>query len=150
MLVADVATTFGEVRLRVTGLSMLPSIWPGDILTVRRVNPAELAKGRIALYRRQGNLIAHRIARVEPQRLITRGDTLPHDDPPLNVSEIIGQVVGIDRNGRSIPPEPSFWNRAVSSILRRSDFCLRIALCLVRLLSRPADAVRCRQARHCC
>ena len=36
-LVADVARAFGEVRLRVTGASMLPAIWPGDILvTVQR------------------------------------------------------------------------------------------------------------------
>ena len=35
-LVAEVVRSFGEVRLKVTGGSMLPAIWPGDVITVRR------------------------------------------------------------------------------------------------------------------
>src|SRR6266568_2706456 len=33
-LFLEVLRTFGSARLRVTGTSMLPSIWPGDILEV--------------------------------------------------------------------------------------------------------------------
>ena len=39
-LAAEVLRQFGEVRLKVTGASMLPSVWPGDVLTVRRRSPA--------------------------------------------------------------------------------------------------------------
>src|ERR1043166_8467099 len=48
-LAVEVARRFGEVRLRVTGASMLPSVWPGDILTVRRVSFSELRPGQIIL-----------------------------------------------------------------------------------------------------
>jgi hypothetical protein len=38
-LALDVLRSFGEARLPVTGASMLPSIWPGDILEVRAQRP---------------------------------------------------------------------------------------------------------------
>ena len=33
-LAADVIRRFGVLRLRVNGYSMLPSIWPGDVVSV--------------------------------------------------------------------------------------------------------------------
>ena len=35
-LAAEVLRSSGELRLRVTGSSMLPAVWPGDELTIRR------------------------------------------------------------------------------------------------------------------
>lgn len=35
-LVADVARRFGEVRLRLTGASMMPAVRPGDVITAQR------------------------------------------------------------------------------------------------------------------
>jgi len=60
-LVADLARSFGRVRLRVNGTSMLPSIWPGDILTVNQCNAADLIPGRIVLCYRNQALVAHRV-----------------------------------------------------------------------------------------
>ena len=53
---------------------------------------------------------------------------MPQCDPPFTTSEILGQVVSILRNGRNISLEQTFWQRAVSAILRRSDFCMRMTL----------------------
>ena len=53
-LAAEVIRQFGEVRLRVNGASMLPSVWSGDVLTVRRRSAAELLPGRIVLCYRNG------------------------------------------------------------------------------------------------
>ena len=41
-LVVDVLGQFGEARLRVVGSSMLPAIWPGDVLTIRRCPMGEV------------------------------------------------------------------------------------------------------------
>src|SRR6266852_1705065 len=49
-LVADLARTFGEVRLKVTGTSMLPSVWPGDEITIERQGLSESRVGQIVLY----------------------------------------------------------------------------------------------------
>ena len=136
-LVADLANCFGEVRLKVTGASMLPCIWPGDVVVARRVKPADLRSGHIVLCRRQGELVAHRVTSAHRDLLITRGDILPQHDPLVGASDIVGRVVCILRNGRRMDPEQSYLQRTVSSILRRSDFCTRMMLRVGRRLRVP-------------
>lgn len=128
-LVADVAHSFGEVRLKVTGASMMPSIWPGDVITVRR-NTTNLQPGQVVLYRREGRLVAHRITRVQGDLISTRGDSLPCDDPPIYTPDIIGQVISLIRDGRRVHLKRSVWKRAVSSTVRHSDFFLYMMLCM--------------------
>lgn len=140
-LVADLVRNYGEVRLKVTGASMLPAVWPGDFVTVRRHEIGELQPGQIVSYRREDLLITHRIKSIVGDHFITRGDSLRHSDPPVRASEVVGQVTCILRNGRRISPEQSFWQRAGSSILRRSDLTTRMTLRLGRWLRRlhPAE-----------
>ena len=133
-LVADVVRNFGEVRLKVTGASMLPAVWPGDTLVVERQNSAELQPGQIVLRLRDGELVAHRMVGWSGERLVTRGDSLLHSDPPAHGAEIVGRVSCILRQGRRISPAQTFWQREVASILRRSDFTMRMTLRLGRLL----------------
>jgi hypothetical protein len=135
-LIADVARNFGEVRLKVTGASMLPAVWPGDILVIERRNSAKLQPGQILLCLREGELTAHRMIRRTGDCLVTRGDSHLHSDPPVLGSEVVGHVTCILRNGRHISPEQSFWQRAGSSILRRSDFTTRMTLRLGHWLRR--------------
>src|SRR5438445_11078032 len=53
-LLAEVARKFWGIRFKATGDSMLPSVWPGDLLTVRRQSFSELQNGEIVLYEREG------------------------------------------------------------------------------------------------
>jgi hypothetical protein len=129
-----VVRRFGEVRLKVSVASMLPSVWSGDVVAVQRRELAELQPGQIVLCRREGGLIAHRILSAVGDRLITQGDSLPHPDPPMTTSEIVGQVVSILRDGHSVSPQQSRWQRTLSAILRRSDFCTRMTLRIGRRL----------------
>jgi signal peptidase I len=135
-LVADVARAFGEVRLKVTGASMLPAVWPGDLVTVQPSNIAALQPGQIVSYRREQRLITHRIKCIFDGHLIVQGDSVRQCDAPVSASEVVGQVTCILRNGRHISPEQTFWQRTGSSILRRSDFTTRMTLRLGRLLRR--------------
>jgi signal peptidase len=130
-LVVDVASNFGVVRLKVTGASMIPAIWPGDVIIVRTAL-AQLQPGQIVLYRREGMLIAHRITRIHGKLLTTQGDSLPNEDPPVNEADIVGLVVGLLRNGNPMDLKQSQWQCVSASILRRSDFCMRMALRLGR------------------
>lgn len=136
-LVAEMADRFGEVRLKVTGASMIPAVWPGDILTVRRCDISEMHPGQIVLYRREEKLVAHRITCVRGDLLTTQGDSLPHEDPPIRESNIVGLAVLLVRNRRRLHLKQSRWQRVGSSILRRSDFCTRMTLRLGRRL-RPS------------
>src|SRR5260370_569829 len=80
---------FGSLRLRVTGFSMLPSVWPGDLLLIRRHEMEQIYPGDIVLFACYGRLIAHRVVfktdDPEAPRLITRGDAVR--DKPAIASE---------------------------------------------------------------
>jgi signal peptidase I len=127
-LALDVAQTFGEVRLEVTGGSMLPAVWPGDRLIVQRRNPNKIQPGQIILYSRDGGLVAHRVLSRDGDRLVTRGDSLPQADLPVPPNKIAGEIVSIVRRGRCIAPELTLGRRIVSWLLRRSDFSVRVLL----------------------
>lgn len=118
---------------------MLPAIWPGDLLTVRRCDLSELEPGQIALYRRGGKLTAHRILRLAGDRLITRGDSVPSFDPPVEASQIVGQVVSVSRAGQSLRPQQTTWQQLASAMLRRSDLLMRVTLFLSRRMRRSWD-----------
>src|SRR5205809_3875148 len=91
-LAAEVVSSFGEVCVRVTGSSMLPSVWPGDILTICRTDMAAVLRGEIVLSRCNGWLLAHRVVgKVEclrEQFLMTRGDSLLFADPPVSREDL--------------------------------------------------------------
>src|ERR1700737_1372956 len=53
-LIKDTLDQFGQVRIRVTGSSMLPSIWPGDVLTIHRGVTSDVRGGDVVLFTRDG------------------------------------------------------------------------------------------------
>src|SRR5213594_1846470 len=108
-LAAEALRSFGEVRLRVTGTSMLPSVRPGDVLFVRRQDAMEALPGDIILFARdEGRLFAHRVVQKLNRRgellWITRGDSLPQKDPPVSRQELLGRVTAILRGESPIDP----------------------------------------------
>jgi Peptidase S24-like len=126
-LAGEVVSTFGEVRLRVLGTSMVPSIHPGDLVSVQRAGLSEISPGEIVLYLREGRLFAHRVVTRagshEQPLLILRGDRLRHNDPPVCVSELLGRVYLIERGERRLQPATglSTWERMILRLLRFSD-----------------------------
>jgi signal peptidase len=126
-LAVEVARRFGSLRLRVTGTSMLPAIQPGDLLSIGRVELRETSPGEIVLFARGGRLFAHRIVdrgggSGDPY-LVTRGDRLVENDPPVFQSGLLGRVTAIERGRNRVRPRP--WldgpNRVLPRLLRSSD-----------------------------
>ena len=105
-LAAEVLRRFGEVRFVARGSSMIPSIYPGDVLTVRSQVIAEARHGHIVLALREGRFWAHRLIRKWRQGnrfvLATRGDALPDEDPSLDESQVLGRVTSIVRYGKPV------------------------------------------------
>ncbi len=85
---------------------MIPSIYPGDLLTVRSQVIAEARHGHIVLALREGRFWAHRLIRKWRQGnrfvLATRGDALPDEDPSLDESQVLGRVTSIVRYGKPV------------------------------------------------
>ena len=134
-LMAEVVRATGSAKLKATGLSMLPAIWPGDVLTVNRVSPKLLEPHQIVLYRRNGKLTAHRVVQVAHDHLLTRGDCVPSLDPPVAFSALVGQVTEVRRNGREAKLQPSPWQGTAAWFLRHSELSIRLLLHL-RAVSR--------------
>jgi signal peptidase I len=143
-LAGEIVRTFGEVRLRVFGTSMVPSILPGDMISVRRADLFEVSPGEIVMYLRDGRLFVHRVvARAGTQhdpRLITRGDRLCYDDPFVSSSQLLGRVTSIQTHDghwhREVRPAAglSLWEQIFVHVLRTSDHAtylyLRLARCV--------------------
>lgn len=127
-LVAEVVRTYGQVHLKVSGTSMLPSIWPGDVLTISPVDIADVIAGQIVVFSRSSFLVTHRVICNSGSTLVTRGDSLPLADPPISKDELLGRVVSVLRNGRHIDLSPDWWHPIGCWILRRSRFFARVLL----------------------
>jgi hypothetical protein len=126
-LAGEVVRTFGEVRLRVLGTSMVPAIHPGDLISIQHASLSEISLGEIVVYSREGRLIAHRVvgraSSSEQPLLIMRGDRLRKDDAPVFLPELLGRVHLIERGQRRLQPATglSMWERMILRLLRFSD-----------------------------
>jgi hypothetical protein len=126
-LAGEVVRTFGELRLRVLGTSMVPAIHPGDLISIQRASLSEISLGEIVVYSREGRLIAHRVVgranSSEQPLLILRGDRLRKDDAPVFSPELLGKVHLIERGQRRLQPSIglSVWERLILRLLRFSD-----------------------------
>jgi len=120
-LASEILRKFGVLRLAVYGSSMVPTIFPGEVVTVHRVAASEVQCGDVVLYARGGRVFAHRVVRKggTPGRMawVTRGDALSENDPLVSERELLGNVTTIVRGKnqivirqhRSIPSRVAAW-----------------------------------------
>jgi signal peptidase I len=105
-LAVEVLRTFGELRFAALGASMLPAIFPGDTLIVRRETARSARRGDVVLFFREGRFCAHRLVDKMEEggrlSLITRGDALCKNDPPLAENELLGRVTAVVRGWKRI------------------------------------------------
>ena len=133
-LAGEVLRSSGKLRLRVTGWSMLPAVWPGDTLLIERADAATVSPGDIVLFGRDRRLFAHRVTGrsdlAGQAGILTRGDALPYHDPPVPGRDLLGKISSIVRNGKLIQPRksPHFTARAVAALVRRSEIAARVVV----------------------
>ena len=122
-LAAEILRAGGSIRLIAQGSSMLPAIWPGEVLEISSI-PAEAAVvGDIVLVEHDGRFFIHRLIAKSDSGGITRGDSLPEDDPVMVPSVLLGRVCAIHRRGQVIVPavQRSLPIRALAWVLCRSN-----------------------------
>ena|SRR5579862_3687154 len=149
-LAAEVLRTSGKLRLRAMGVSMLPTLWPGDQLAVQACRMDEIALGELVLFMRHGRFFIHRAVGAlligNEALLIARGDCMPGEDLPVRKSELLGRITGVQRGASSFIPgrELSAFCRMTAYLLCRWDLFRRIAMRLwdrFRSNDRRAEAV---------
>ena len=133
-LAADLLRSFGELRISALGASMAPAIFPGDVLTIRRLDAAAIQSGDIVLSTHDGRFFAHRVVSKSELsggvRLLTRGDALRQADPPVGESELLGKVVCVERGAMKVPVllDLTWPQKCLQWGIRRSNLILRLLL----------------------
>ena len=127
-LAAEAIRAFGDLRLRVTGSSMLPAVRPDDELLVHRCAIEEAGPGDVVLYIRQRRLFAHRVISRSGAHLITQGDGMAQPDPPVAADELLGKVVKVIRRGETMRHalKPGLPARMAAALFRRSATAGRV------------------------
>jgi peptidase S24-like protein len=156
-LAGEVVRTFGRVRVRVTGTSMIPAVWPGDVLVVERRAVERIERGEIAVAERDGRLLAHRV--IGPRgdgngargtagaTLTTHGDSLLAADEPLRAEELLGTVVSIERGAGARRPRRKLGigARTLAAMARRSSMAARVFVRLHAIFTaRPERVALCK------
>jgi hypothetical protein len=103
-LFAEATRRFGRHQLKATGRSMLPAIWPGDLITVAHVPCTAIRAGDVIAVRRGASIVVHRLVRwldlPAGPHAVTRGDWLRADDDPVPAASIIGRVIEVSGDPR--------------------------------------------------
>ncbi len=128
---------------------MLPSIWPGDLLTIEPAEHDEIVRGDIVVLLRNHRVFIHRVIEVGDKSdgwmCITRGDSMPQSDAPATVSDLLGKLARIRRARRSFAPSRrmSMLGSGLAWIFGRSDQVRNLALRIhaVRLRTDSAGRV---------
>jgi signal peptidase I len=99
-LATEILRSSGTLRLYAFGNSMLPTLWPGDRLTIRQRSIEQVLPGDVVLFAREGRFFIHRVLQKmeldsHPQ-LLTRGDAMPDADAPVLAEELLGKIVSIE------------------------------------------------------
>jgi len=152
-LVADVLRRGGRlpvrVRLQVHGESMLPSLWPGDVVEIASCSLEEVRPGEIVLALRDGRLFLHRfVARCTPNGFLLRGDSMPRPDPQFPAEALLGRLVLGADEGLAVSAAVlrlglgAKWSRAVGMLLCHCNVARHVALKVHRRRKVSARAFR--------
>jgi hypothetical protein len=128
-LAAEILRRTGRLRLQVHGESMLPALWPGDIVDIAACSLKDLGHDEIVLAFREGRFFLHRfLALHEHDSFITRGDSMPALDPAFAADALLGKLTQVVRAGQTFPAPVRPWSRATGIFFCYCSTARRAAL----------------------
>ena len=101
LLGAEIASLDGEDGFLSLGTCMQPALQPGDRLRVDAA-PGPVCCGWIVVFPWQGHLLAHRVVRVRGSDFWARGDRCAEEEGPVSAVQLVGRVIGLERDGRFV------------------------------------------------
>lgn len=103
-IMTSVIARGGRFRFEARGLSMLPFIRDGDVLTVVQLRPTTVSLGDVVVFRRPtvDKIAVHRVVRVLQGGVSLRGDAALDADGMVPFESVIGYVAGVERNGHRV------------------------------------------------
>ncbi|MGB9883681.1 MAG: signal peptidase I, partial [Microgenomates group bacterium] len=95
----------GKIPFKSTGTSMLPILYPDDIIYFKKIPFSKIKVNDIVVFKKNSQLITHRVIYKNKKHVITKGDNNPKSDGKIFPKQIIGKVYQIKRNDQIIKPE---------------------------------------------
>ncbi len=105
-----------EIRMRVNGTSMHPGIRKNDIVIIKRAPIEQINRGDIICFSRNSEFVVHRLVTIENGLFFTKGDRLAQNDIPFTKDRVLGVVIAIERQNRTISLQTPFrriYNKAM-------------------------------------
>jgi hypothetical protein len=128
---------------------MLPTLWPGDVLTIQYNTLDHVAPGDVVLFLREGRLFVHRVvskpkAKDQQTFLVTRGDCMLQADQRISSTELLGRVTKVDRKTLFFAPalKLTIFRGFLAWMLCHCDLLQCVALRLHRLRSNSGSRFR--------
>ncbi len=106
---------------------MVPALWPGESIVVRRLDGEEVESGDVVVFAREHRFVVHRVTGRSPAApdavLLTQGDATAHPDLPVHVADVLGVVVAVRRmhGEHAVLRRETAALRAVAWVMRRSS-----------------------------
>ena len=89
-----------QLEFRMKGLSMFPTLRPGDTGIVQKCTIDELQPGDIVVFYQRSNLVAHRCIRCLHDQLSCKGDKNRYTDEPVMREAIVGKLIQYKRGSK--------------------------------------------------
>jgi signal peptidase I len=120
----------GRLSFRVHGTSMLPTLWPGDMVTIEACAVEDVRAGEVVLACSGDRLFLHRFVGATENGFRLRGDSMPGSDPEFGREAMLGRLLDVARLGRSVRPaaKRNFVSRSLGFCFCHFDLARRIAL----------------------
>ena len=99
-VIVDLLARGHAVQFRARGDSMDPLIRDNDLLHVEPRR--DFARGDVVLVLAKRGLTAHRVIARSGTTVTTRGDNAPAADDPCEVSQVLGKVTSVLRDGKQV------------------------------------------------
>jgi signal peptidase I len=93
-----------SLRFRAKGFSMSPFIKDNDIITVSPLTDVSIRSGDVAafIHPEMKKLVIHRVVGKKGECFHIKGDNIPDTDEVIPVTNIMGRVTRVERNGKVI------------------------------------------------
>jgi hypothetical protein len=108
-LALEMASQAPVLRLRINGSSMAPLLQDGESVIIQAIKTEALCPGDVIAFRRNAEIITHRLVAIRLQEVLTMGDNLYELDPPVSPEMILGHVIALERDEHQISLSRGGW-----------------------------------------
>lgn len=81
---------------------MLPYLREGDRVWLKKVHWDQISLGDLVAFEQNHIVFTHRVIRKSPDQLWTKGDNNFFPDLPIRPQEVLGKIVAIERDGKTM------------------------------------------------